>query len=115
MYLQLANFKDVNGHCNASQNSTGEIGRWVKWQRNRYAATQKWLEYIDEHGTDHGYQNKDHTACLTKSQRDRLDAIGLTWYLKPDVLGWEGQFEDLLAYRETHGHWYVLYVCRHWN
>ena len=107
-YAELIEFKRQHGHCNVPQNQGGDLGRWVKWQRNRYVATQKWLDYIREHGSDHGYQNKDHTAYLVAYQIDRLNMLGFVWNCKPMKLGWEGQYEDLVAYREMHGHWYVL-------
>ena len=107
-YAELVEFKRQHGHCNVSQNQGGELGRWVKWQRSRYGATQKWQDYIKEHGSDHGYKNKDHTAYLVANQIDRLNALGFVWNCKPLILGWEGQYEDLVAYREMHGHWYVV-------
>lgn len=55
MYLQLVKFKQEHGHCNPPQNTTGFLGRWVSFQRNRYVSTQKWQKYIQEHGSDYGF------------------------------------------------------------
>lgn len=101
---ELLEYKDVFGNvCPPTDKSP--LGKWVHYQRGRYRERKKQLQYIEEHGTNIGWHKVRNMASISQEEIDRLDQIGFVWIVKtvPD-LGWDAQYEELLAYYHANGH-----------
>jgi hypothetical protein len=82
-YSQLVDFKEANGHCEVPQRykENVELGRWVKDQRTFFSQ---------------GKLSQERTALLNE--------IGFTWRIKDHNKFWKEQLEELISYKEAHGH-----------
>jgi len=90
MFQELLEFKRRHGHVNVSQKSRDypRLAAWVAKQR---------------------FDKKKNRPILA-TRAHRLDELGFTWAFSPPV-SWEERFEQLVAYREQHGH---CNVPQHW-
>jgi len=80
MYSTLADYKNVNGHCNVPDNwnQNPKLANWVGTQRYRYKQGR-----------------------LSEYQIQMLQDIGFTW--KKQEAAWNEMFEKLLRYKEAFG------------
>lgn len=88
-YDELVQYKQLHGHCNVPQTSPGELGKWVKHQRDYYSNLQ--------HGRLH------RAGTLTDDKIERLNALGFEWRLI-QMVGWDQRFAELCEYKRLHGH-----------
>lgn len=102
-FLELEEFKRVNGHCNVPQKyeKNTSLGAWVARQR---LIMRQWEETGE--GKRHGRDTP------TGERAERLKNLGLESSIGKGAFGkqcsrnaneWEKQFADLLKYRLTHG------------
>ena len=84
-FKKLVKFKKLHGHCNVSAYSEtdSDLGIWV--------AGQRWKKNIKQ------------------SRKERLDEIGFSW--APSEEAWEIKLNELIDYKNQHGHWNVPQRC----
>jgi len=91
-YAELKRFKAKYGNTMVPQGYTGQLGMWTQRQRNKY---------------------KDYKAgkktSMTEERVKLLEELGMVWQILPtpkvsEKKTWNQRFEDLLAYKEEHGH-----------
>jgi hypothetical protein len=75
-FNKVHQFWEENGHCKV----IGELACWLSKQRNAQAS-----------------------GGLTEDQQERLEALGVQWIITQEA-AWEERYNELVAYRETHGH-----------
>ena len=84
---ELLAFQQVNGHSNVPRRS-GPLGQWVMTQRRQYKMFQK-----------------GERTQLSEERRAALDSIGFVWVVdKKSIRGWDDRFQELVDYKEEHGH-----------
>lgn len=95
MLFDLLKFRAKEGHCrvplhNKVSNSRTALGRWVALLRSQYHSRIKGEVVPD----------------LTQDRLLVLESIGFVWDLQQfdSNLRWRRQFNDLVAYKEAHGH-----------
>ena len=90
MFKELVEFKQQHGHVDVSQKSRDypKLAAWVAKQR---------------------FDKKKNRPILA-TRAHRLDELGFTWAFAPTA-SWEQRFDELLAYRQTHGD---CKVPQHW-
>mmetsp|Transcript_26277 Transcript_26277/g.40722 ORF Transcript_26277/g.40722 Transcript_26277/m.40722 type:complete len:350 (-) Transcript_26277:182-1231(-) len=89
---ELQQFKAKYGHTKVPINYDGDIalGNWVNLQRKLYK------EFHSDSGMKHlGYM-------ITQERIDLLNKEGFVWDVHEEA--WIKSFEELLAFKETHGH-----------
>lgn len=84
---ELEHFRKGNGHCRVPLRTPG-LGRWVGEMRQVYRNVQK------------GAQD----TVLSDEGIDVLEAMGFEWYVGKPTIPWETRFEELVKYKESHGH-----------
>jgi hypothetical protein len=84
------------------------------------------LAYIREHGHPNPPKSNDPLSCWVRKQRyeyskfikkqksqinreriSKLDAIGFSFRLRADTIPWEQHFEDLVQFKQEHGHFNI--------
>lgn len=83
---KLAVYKQLHGTCNVPRTVEGEdrkLSHWVGLQRQRKAANK-----------------------MSQYEQDELEKLGFEWVLlsKAERPGWEQQFEQLVQFKNEHGH-----------
>ncbi|EJK73446.1 hypothetical protein THAOC_04929 [Thalassiosira oceanica] len=80
-FRELLDYRSEHGSCDVPRRQ-GQLGRWVRRQRNAYVA-----------------------GSLTQDRIDRLDGIGFKWSLRElaPTVPWETRFDELVQYKEKHG------------
>eukprot|EP00980_Cylindrotheca_fusiformis_P030502 scaffold24920_cov117-Cylindrotheca_fusiformis.AAC.2 len=83
LFDHLAAFKEEHGHCRVPQHYVPNIhlSQWVKRQR---------------------YYRKHRPGHFTESRIQKLHQLGFVWDAQEDF--WNTRFEELKAYKLTHGH-----------
>jgi hypothetical protein len=94
-FHELKQFKEVHGHTMVPQGS-GELGRWVKMQREQKKSTDKKNSGVEIP------PNKRPRPCMPPDRISKLDSIGFCWESETRR-GWEERYEQLLQYRDEHG------------
>ena len=91
MFKELLEFRARHGHVDVSQKSREypKLAAWVAKQRF----------------------DKKHNRPILRTRAPRLDEIGFTWAFAP-MASWEERFDELLAYKKTHGD---CNVPQHWK
>ena len=87
-FEKLVQFKEVHGHCQVPQKysvNDVNLGNWVSHQRSEYQnhLTGKY-------------------SPMTQERIDQLNSVGFVWGTA--MIGWEGSFEKLVQFKESHGH-----------
>ena len=77
-YEQLRDFKESHGDCNVNTVTGGQLGNWVRKQRQSYR-----------------------DGRLSQERIERLESIGFSWYPKKD--DWARLYNDLVDYQKKHG------------
>lgn len=95
-YNELLSFKRTHGHCSITpyNHSNTDLAEWAKNQRFYY-------KLVD----------LGKPSPLTHEQIRLLDRIGFEW--DANSAAWDGRFEELLEYRQQHGHCNVPRTYRH--
>eukprot|EP00977_Amphora_coffeiformis_P013008 scaffold3337_cov169-Amphora_coffeaeformis.AAC.18 len=94
-FAMLVEYKRIHGNTMVPQNS-GELGRWVKMQREQKKTTDR------RKTGDQEPSNKRPRPCMPPERIAKLDSIGFCWE-SGTRRGWEERFEELLQYRAQHG------------
>ena len=77
-FNKVHQFWEENGHCKV----IGELACWLSKQRKAHAS-----------------------GGLTEDQQERLEALGVQWIITRGTrAAWEERCNELVAYRQTHGH-----------
>jgi hypothetical protein len=64
------------------------------WERKRQ-------EEEDETGPQ---KRRGRPAFIDQEKIDKLDSVGFTWSFELQTKTWEERYQDLLAFKEEHGH-----------
>jgi hypothetical protein len=75
-FNKVHQFWEENGHCKV----IGELACWLRNQRKAHAS-----------------------GGLTEDQQERLEALEVQWIITREAT-WEERYNELVAYRQTHGH-----------
>lgn len=89
-YTELKNFVRRNGHAHVPVRYQANLplSKWCKRQRYQWR-----LKYEGKHST------------LSDSRESKLNALGFLWDIRLTV--WEERFQELLQFKEKHGHCFV--------
>jgi len=86
--IELRAYKEKHGHCDVPR-SHPTLGRWVNSQRTFYK----------------NWKNGEENPGIDQTRVDQLEKIGFTW---PNPrIKWEDRIEELIQYKEKHGHFNV--------
>lgn len=90
MLYELLAFRAREGHCRVPLDSKSALGRWVANLRTQKSNLRK------------GY----HSLDLNNERLAVLDSVGFVWDLQQfdSDARWKRQFEELLAFKNEHGH-----------
>ncbi|MEQ1747939.1 MAG: helicase associated domain-containing protein [Prosthecobacter sp.] len=84
-YAELVAYKHEYGDCDVPKDwpENKPLANWVRFQRKL-----------------------DHLGRMTEAHRSRLDALDFVWRLRslPVDKRWERRFQELVQYKEAHGH-----------
>ena len=92
-FEKLVQFKELHGHCQVPSNYSADdvnLGTWVHNQRQRYR------QYL-----------AGKYSPMTQERIDQLNSVGFDWGTANT--GWEGHFQKLVQFKESHGHCRVPY------
>lgn len=90
MLYELLAFRAREGHCRVPLDAKSALGRWVASLRTQKSNLRK------------GY----HSLDLNAERLAVLDSVGFVWDLQQfdSDARWKRQFEELLAFKNEHGH-----------
>lgn len=91
-YQELIDYKAKHGDCNPKTTEPG-LGRWVACQRRLYSRKKR--------------GETTPSLTLTAEREQKLDAIGFAWRITKRTQTWDDRFEDLVLFKERHGHFNV--------
>lgn len=104
-YKDLLNFRTQHGHCNVPT-AKSSLGKWVNEQRVLY---QRERDFLEGKRTDLAANKRKRgkfVPRITAEKREKLESIGFKWRIK-DRTKWEDRFDELVAFRNAHGHTFV--------
>ena len=90
-YRLLLEYKEKNGDCIVPQSTP--LGKWVQMQREQHK--ERLLK-------DAGHPTK--RPVITDERMAKLNAIGFTWRVVGQIAGWDKRYEELVQYKQLHGH-----------
>jgi hypothetical protein len=93
---QLREFKKMNGHCLVPHTfpENQSLARWVKRQRRQFKLMQ----------------DGDKSSTMTQARVELLNQEGFVWDSHDAV--WNERYEQLVRYKEEHGHCRVPSYCK---
>lgn len=95
-FEEVKSFKDNHGHFDIPRNCAyKEMKNWISLQRLNYKRLK---------------QGKETQGRLSKQQIEKLESIGFPWAPCDDT--WNQRYEELLKFRNEHGHTYVPQKCK---
>lgn len=84
---ELDHFRKGNGHCRVPLRQPG-LGRWVGEMRQLY-------KNVQQGATD---------TVLTEANIALLESMNFEWSVGKPMVPWEQRFQDMIKYKEVHGH-----------
>jgi hypothetical protein len=90
-FALLCEYKKTHGDCVVPQSTV--LGKWVQMQREQNKG-----RLLKQAGQSTG------RAAITLERFQKLNAIGFSWRVAKEVMGWDRRLEELMQFRHVHGH-----------